>query len=91
MLKTLYLYGLNSFLNEEKRTVLEKFSVVTAPGIYYASQPKVFNNLLEIVGEKRFNIIIGTSMGGFLGYIFSLASGLPALLLIRLFLTKVSH
>lgn len=80
MLKTLYLHGLNSFLNDEKRAILEKFTIVTAPTIDYATKPQTYYDLLEKAKKENFDVIIGTSMGGFVGYYLSLELGLPALL-----------
>ncbi len=80
MLKTLYLHGLNSFLNDEKRAILEKFTMVAAPTLDYRAEPRTYYDLLEKAKKENFDVIMGTSMGGFIGYYLSLELGLPALL-----------
>jgi uncharacterized protein len=80
MTKTLYIHGLNSSLNEEKRAVLERFTNVIAPQMDYPNQPDAYFDLLKMAKRESFDYIIGSSMGGYMGYHLSLELGLPALL-----------
>ncbi len=80
MLITIYLHGLNSFLNEEKRFLLQKHTEVIAPNMDYRNQPDAYQYIINLAQKEGINLIIGTSMGGFLGYYLSLGLNLPALL-----------
>jgi len=78
----LYLHGLDSSLNNEKRTVLEKFGTVYAPTIDYRKNPNTIKQLLTAYKnhDPEINVVIGSSMGGFAGYYISEALNRPALL-----------
>lgn len=80
MSKTLYIHGLNGFLNDEKRTILSKYTQVVAPKLDFRSNPTSYYDLLSIAKEDNVDIIIGTSMGGCMAYHLSLHLSLPALL-----------
>ena len=76
----LYLHGLDSSLNDEKRTILEKYGAVYAPQIDYREDK---NNIAALINQFRnedINTIIGSSMGGFMGYYIADALQRPALL-----------
>lgn len=79
-MKILYLHGLESKLSAEKRLILEEFGEVVAPDLdYYA-----YENCIEWVFEKykneSFDVIIGSSMGGFAGFYLSQMVQKPAFL-----------
>ncbi|SEA74051.1 hypothetical protein SAMN05443667_10810 [Flavobacterium gillisiae] len=76
----LYLHGLESKLNPQKRSVLERFGTVIAPDLDYHNNPNVFDLLKKLNEEKRFDVVIGSSMGGFMGYYFANTITCPALL-----------
>lgn len=76
----LYLHGLESILNPDKRTVLERFGNVIAPDLDYKINPNVFEFLLKLNEENNFDVAIGSSMGGFMSYYFSNTVSCPALL-----------
>ncbi len=78
----LYLHGLDSSLNNEKRTVLEKFGTVYAPNIDYRNNPNTIKQLLTTYKkhDPEINVVIGSSMGGFAGYYISEVLNRPALL-----------
>ncbi|MCB0471983.1 MAG: hypothetical protein KDC56_02870 [Flavobacteriaceae bacterium] len=80
MTKTLYIHGLNVLLSDEKRALLSKFTEVVAPVMDYRANPSAYYDLFSIAKEEKVDIIIGTSMGGCMGYHLSLHLGLPALL-----------
>lgn len=76
----LYLHGLESRLSDEKRAVLEYFGTVIAPDMDYKSNSEMFNCLMETYKNESIDCIIGSSMGGFMGYHLAMALGYPALL-----------
>lgn len=76
----LYIHGLDSCLNAEKRTILEKYGVVYAPVVDYRKDIKSIDNLLTLFKDEDINVVIGSSMGGFAGYYIAEAIQRPALL-----------
>lgn len=80
MSKTLYIHGLDGFLSDEKHTILSKHTNVVVSRMDYRANPKAYYDLLTIAYKEKVDIIIGTSMGGCMGYHLSLHLGLPALL-----------
>ena len=76
----LYLHGLESKLSDVKRAVLEEFATVIAPDMDYKSNSEMFNYLLETYKNDSIDCIIGSSMGGFMGYHIAMTLGCPALL-----------
>ncbi|AWG22914.1 hypothetical protein FFWV33_15960 [Flavobacterium faecale] len=76
----LYLHGLESKLSSQKRSVLERFGTVTAPDLDYYADPEIFLLLQSFTNSQSFDVVIGSSMGGFMGYYFSNTYQIPALL-----------
>ena len=76
----LYLHGLESKLNPEKRAILERFATVIAPDMDYHNDPNIFDLLLKSNEKNQFDIVMGSSMGGFMGYYFANTIKCPALL-----------
>ena len=76
----LYLHGLESKLSPEKATVLEKYGNVFAPDLAYYANPKIFLELYETYQHKAIDCIIGSSMGGFMGYYLAMALNCKSLL-----------
>lgn len=76
----LYLHGLESKLSEQKREVLERFGTVIASDLDYYNNPDVFGSLLKGNEEQKFDVVIGSSMGGFMGYYLANTISCPALL-----------
>lgn len=76
----LYLHGLESKLNPDKRAVLERFGNVFAPDMDYHNNANVFELLLKMHDENNFDVVIGSSMGGFMSYYFANTTNCPALL-----------
>ena len=76
----LYLHGLESKLNPEKRTVLERFGTVVAPDLDYYSDPNVFISLMNTNEKNHYDVVMGSSMGGFMGYYIANTIKCPALL-----------
>ena len=76
----LYIHGLNGSLSEEKRAILETYGTVYSPSIDYDADPNSIEHLKEEFQNKDINVVIGSSMGGFVGYHLSIAFQRPALL-----------
>lgn len=79
-MKLLYLHGLNSRLSAEKRTILERLYEVDAPDLDYENRPEILEDLRSTYRANRPDVIIGSSMGGFVGYLLSAELEVPALL-----------
>ncbi|WP_434036318.1 YqiA/YcfP family alpha/beta fold hydrolase [Formosa sp. 4Alg 33] len=76
----LYIHGLNSSLNAEKRAVLEHYGTVFAPSIDYENHPDAITQLITTYQTSNMHVVIGSSMGGFVGYYVSNQFQCPALL-----------
>lgn len=76
----LFLHGLESKLSDEKRAVIESYGTVFAPDLEYKSNPNVIQNLYDEFVNQEINAIIGSSMGGFVGFHLANSMGICALL-----------
>lgn len=76
----LYLHGLESKLSTEKENILKEFGNSIVPDMDYYSNPKMFNYLYETYCNTKIDCIIGSSMGGFMGYYLAMAFNCKALL-----------
>lgn len=76
----LYLHGLESKLSEVKREVLLSFGTVFAPDLDYKNNAEIFDWILNSYKNQTFNCVIGSSMGGFMGYHIAMQMNIPALL-----------
>lgn len=80
-MKTLYIHGLDSFPRPEKIDILKKAGLDTvALHLDYRQQLGVYQILKENAIQKNVEYIIGSSLGGLLGYLLSEDLGLPCLL-----------
>ncbi len=79
-MKTLYLHGLDSFLSDEKRIILGKYTNnLVAPLIDYRKDPSTIQTLLENYKNENIELIIGSSMGGLTAYYLSWFWQIPCL------------
>lgn len=78
--KILYLHGLESRLSDVKRQILENYAEVAAPDIDYKENLAVITSIFETYKDEKFDIIMGSSMGGFAGFYLAKALRIPALL-----------
>ena len=76
----LYLHGLNGSLSPEKQVILERYGKVEAPVIDYENNPDSIYELYAYYKNHEFDVIMGSSMGGFAGYHLAKLFQLPALL-----------
>lgn len=76
----LYIHGLDSHPKEDKNKIMEKYSDrVIAPKLDHRGGP-LFGKLSSIIKKEKIDLIIGSSMGGYLGYHLSNLFKLPSLL-----------
>ncbi len=76
----LYLHGLESRLSDVKRDVLLPFGNVFAPDLDYKNNAEIFDWILDFYKNQSFDGVIGSSMGGFMGYYIAMHLNIPALL-----------
>lgn len=79
-MKMLFLHGLESKLNDEKRAMLEKYGDVSAPDLDYSNNSSIIKTLYDKYETEGFDAIVGSSMGGFTGFYLASQLGIPALL-----------
>lgn len=80
-MKVLYIHGLDSKPNPTKLKIIESFGCkVLAQHINYRSTPNAFALLDKYIVDNKIEFIIGSSLGGRLGYWLSEYEGLPCLL-----------
>lgn len=68
MYKILYLHGLESKQGGEKIDFLSSKAIVHAPSLNYKDKD-IFNQLVKMVVKVDPDIIIGSSMGGYVGWV----------------------
>lgn len=76
----LYIHGLNGNLSPEKRLILEHYGNVLAPSIDYENAPNSISDIIKTYPDITFDVVMGSSMGGFAGYYVSNHFQCPALL-----------
>lgn len=75
----LYIHGLNGSLIPEKRAILERYGKVESPSIDYENNADSISWLYDQYKDRKIDLIMGSSMGGFAGYHLSKLLQLPAL------------
>lgn len=76
----LYLHGLDGDLAPEKRTILQKYGKVFSPAIDYRKEYNSIELLVEQFKNEKIQSVIGSSLGGFVGYYIADIYNLPSLL-----------
>jgi hypothetical protein len=79
-LNILYLNGFQSPLIEPKREILERFGCVIAPYIDHHNEEDTYTKTSDLIKKEKIDVIIGSSMGGALGFLLSSNLNIPALL-----------
>ncbi len=76
--KILYFHGLDSFLSDDKKIILEKYGIVEAPVTNY----REFNiyQFLDPLLKTDATVVTGSSFGGYIGYTLAQQVNLPCLL-----------
>ena len=77
---TLYIHGLDSSPKLEKTAIINTYSSVEALHLDYRKQPDSFDILSKLIIDKKISHIIGSSLGGYLGFWLAERFGLPCLL-----------
>lgn len=78
MEKILYLHGLDSFLQDDRRQILQTFAYVEAPTLDYLHTPNLFDSLQKTYSDIK--AIIGSSAGGLVAYYLAQKLNKPCLL-----------
>lgn len=79
MKKILYLHGLESNQGGSKVDYLSSKYIVHAPKLDY-KDPKCFENIFWLLQDGEFDLIIGSSMGGYLAFTMGEVFELPTIL-----------
>lgn len=80
-MKTLYIHGLENYPGPEKFEILRKHGLdPVAPHLNYKETLGIYEILKDAVLQKDVKFIIGSSLGGYLGYLLAEEMGLPCLL-----------
>ncbi|WP_172916245.1 YqiA/YcfP family alpha/beta fold hydrolase [Capnocytophaga canimorsus] len=77
-MKILYLHGLDSFLQDDRRAVLQQYATIDAPVLDYKGTPNLFKKLQETYHDV--DAIIGSSAGGLVAYYLAQYLQKPCLL-----------
>lgn len=80
MRKILYLNGFQSKLIPPKKETLVKYGKLIAPYIDHHYEKDIYLNFEKIIIQEKIEVIIGSSMGGALGFLLSSNHNIPALL-----------
>ena len=78
---TLYLHGLNSTNQNERTEWLQQFGNVVNPLLSYQNIPVTYQKIEKLIQKFRPNVIVGSSMGGYLGFHLGNYYHIPTLLL----------
>ena len=75
-----YFHGLDSFLSDAKRKILEKFGNLTAPTFNYRDG-NYLNNILDSFDDANMEstVLIGSSFGGYVANMLSVAYDISSL------------
>ena len=76
--KILYLHGLDSTLQDDRRAVLAPYGEIVAPVLDYRNTPDLFSTLVRDYADVT--AIIGSSAGGLVAYYLAQALLKPCLL-----------
>ena len=81
MKKILYIHGLDSYPHEERLEWLQSAGhQVWALHLNYRKQPDAFYLLENVIDNEGINFLVGSSLGGRLGFWLGEKHGIPALL-----------
>ena len=80
-MKTLYIHGLDSYPSQEKLNILKEYNLKPiALHLNYRKKLGIYETLKETAIRKDVKFIIGSSLGGYLGFLLSADLGIPCLL-----------
>lgn len=76
-----FFHGLTSGIQDAKKLYLEqKFDYVYYPKLDYFHDKTIFIRMLSEIKERDIDLLIGSSMGGWIAYAISTQTGLPCIL-----------
>ncbi len=78
---TLYLHGLNSTNQNNRTDWLQQFGKVVNPLLSYQNIPIAYRHLEKLVQKFHPDVIVGSSMGGYLGFHLGNYYRIPTILL----------
>lgn len=78
---TLYLHGLNSTNISLRTEWLQQFGTVINPLLSYKNIPKTYKKIEKLIQQYQPDAIVGSSMGGYLGFHLGNYYRIPTLLL----------
>jgi|TARA_R100000084_G_scaffold90275_1_gene44262 hypothetical protein len=79
MKKIIYLHGLESFQGGAKVEWMANHNLVFAPEMNY-KDPELFQRILEQAKQLKPDLIVGSSMGGYFGWLLATHLNVPVLL-----------
>lgn len=80
-MRTLYIHGLDSFIRPEKLEILKKHKLdPVALHLNYRETLGIYETLKDAAIHKEVEFIVGSSVGGYLGFLLSNDLGIPCLL-----------
>lgn len=79
-MRVAFFHGLESNpVSEKNKELNQRFRDVYAPAMDYRD-PKLFEKTLQDIKDKKIELLIGSSMGGYFAYCLSTLTGIPTLL-----------
>ena len=78
---TLYLHGLNSTNISSRTEWLQQFGTVVNPLLSYQNIPEAYQKIEKLIQKHQPDVIVGSSMGGYLGFHLGNYYRIPTLLL----------
>ena len=80
-MKIAFFHGLESPAVSDKSEYLqENFHNPYCPALYYKDDKTVFDRTLEYVKTNNIELLVGSSIGGWLAYCISVETGIPTIL-----------
>ena len=77
----LYLHGLNSTNVNERTRWLQQYGLVINPLLSYKNIPETYQKIEKLIHKFRPDVIVGSSMGGYLGFFLGNYYRIPTILL----------
>jgi len=78
-MQILYFHGLDSVLNPVKKEILEKYYTVISPVLDYRNNNQVVKIFYDKFKNEKIDVVMGTSMGGYVAYYLSFMLNLPCM------------
>jgi len=80
-MRTLYIHGLDSYPSQERLNILKEYNIdPIALHLNYREKLGIYETLKDTIIRKNVKFIVGSSLGGYLGFLLSADMGIPCLL-----------